>query len=156
MARLTVVGMLLSVVLSGTVFAQPEPWMKQGEPNSLGLWLFVGDQCPATEEEVRERVDGEFLRARVKSDRSLDSLHLSVQVSCLSDTLQNGRQIGYTVSVEIRFGNTFGNDLMLYHFPDYSTILALGTGDVSEQFFLTAIRDKAAAALTDYLKANLE
>lgn len=135
-----------------SVNASAQSWMKQDNPDSLGLYVRVSDDCPITKEELTKRIEGEFLRARIKPTRSL-SLNITVEVLCLSIAQGSSNTVrGHAVNYGIRFGATMEVNHFLYDGPNHGSLLIVPKG--SNQYLLDAIRDSVSNALTDYLKAN--
>ena len=144
------------VLLSCSIYAEPKSWMKQANPNSLGLFVWVSSQCLFQEADLVSRIEGEFLRARLKPSKSL-LFNLTVNVRCMSITNNGGNLIGHVVSYEIRYGAKMPNgENVLYEIPNHGSMLVGGTVSESKQYFINAIRDDVSLSLTDYLKANFE
>ena len=147
---------LCFVLLSFSVFAEPKNWMKQANPNSLGLFVWVSNSCPFTEEGLVNRIEGEFLRARLKPTKILD-LNLTVNIRCMSVKSKGGALMGNVVSYEIRYGSIMANgENVLYEAPNYGTMLVASNDASSKQYFINTITDDVALSLTDYLKANFQ
>jgi hypothetical protein len=141
------------LVFTGIAHADPQPWMKQEDPNSLGLYVTVNTDCLFTEQELTEVAEGEFLRSRIKATRSLD-LNLTINIICMKVTSKNSSSLGSTVHYEIRYGTLLSDGNVLYEIPNYGSMLV--GDDSSKQFFIGAIRESITKAITDYLKANFE
>lgn len=145
---------LITILCSVPAFAEPQYWMRQDDPDRLGLYLSVSKDCPISRSELLSRVEGEFLRARITPTDSL-LLNLTVSVLCLEATTRGGTSIGHAVAYEIRFGTqTPAGSNVLYETPNYGSML-VGNSD-AKQFFVDAIRDDVSVALTAYLKANVD
>jgi hypothetical protein len=147
---------LFLLLLSFSAFGEAKNWMKQTNPNSLGLFAWVSSSCPFTEAELVNRIEGEFLRARLKPTKSL-SFNLTVNIKCMSVENKGGTLLGNVVSYEIRYGTKMANgENVLFESPDHGSML-VGSNDVSStQYFISTITDGVALSLTDYLKANFE
>lgn len=147
-----VAGVLL-VFVSCAAFAQGNAWMKQKDPNSLGLFVAVDEECPFSEEEVTNVLEGEYLRARIKPTQSL-VLNITVSVTCV--LIEDDESVmGYAVSKQVRFGTRLTNgSLVLYEMPDYGSLDIGGTD--SKRFLMNSISDAVSSAITDYLKVNFQ
>jgi hypothetical protein len=146
--------LVLATLVSAQAVADPRPWMKQSDPNSLGLFIGMTDDCPMTLEELKSLAEGEFLRARIKQTESL-AFNLTANIACMTTENHGGETTGYAVSYEVRYGTQMpsgGN--VLYEIPDYGVLLIGGPDE--KKFYLDHIRDSIADALTDYLKANFQ
>lgn len=147
---------LCLLLLAFPAIAEPEAWMKQSNPNNLGLFVGVSSTCPFSGETLANRIEGEFLRARLKPTKSLD-FNLTVYVRCLAIENNGGTPLGNVVSYEIRYGSIMANGAnVLYESPNHGTILVAGNDASSTQHFITTITDSVAQSLTDYLKANFQ
>lgn len=145
---------LMLIATSSVSLASTPQWMKTKDIDSLGLYVFVKESCPFSKAEVREKIEGEYLRARIKPTDSID-LFIEVDVSCLDAQIAD-RSVGYVVSYETSFGTYFLDTIMMYRFPQYGS-LAVGNGDASSlDFFVNSIAESVEDALTDYLKVNLQ
>ncbi len=147
---------LCLVLLSYSACAEPKPWMKQPNPNDLGLFASVARSCPFTEEALVNRIEGEFLRARVKPTKSL-AFNLTVNIRCMSIEDKGGTLMGNVVSYEIRYGSKMPNgEFVLYESPNHGSMLVGGKGTDAKQYFISTITDDVALSLTDFLKANFQ
>jgi len=128
--------------------------MKQTKPNNLGLFVGVSDSCPFTQKGLLNRIEGEFLRARLKPSKST-TFNLTVSVQCMSVKNRGGTLLGNAVNYEIRYGSKMPNGgYVLYESPNYGSMLVGGNDSESTQYLINTITDGASLALTDYLKAN--
>jgi hypothetical protein len=147
---------LCLAILPLLAVAQPKEWMKQTNPNNLGLFAWVSSSCPFGEDGLVNRIEGEFLRARLKPTKSL-IFNLTVNVRCMAVKNIGGTLMGNVVSYEIRYGAKMTNgENVLYESPNHGNML-VGSNDASSvQYFITTITDDVALSLTDYLKANFQ
>ncbi|MGR2823654.1 hypothetical protein ABMX69_21110 [Vibrio vulnificus] len=142
------------MLITGGAYADVPQWMKRSEPNNLGLFSSIYGDCPFTNETLVKRIEGEFLRARIKANNDL-SFNLTVNTLCMSINNKGGDNTGTAVSYEIRFGTQAPTgDFVLYENPNYGSMLIDGKGPDSSQFFVTTITSSVEEALTDYLRAN--
>lgn len=129
-----------------------ESWMKKENSSELGLYVDTHTSCPFSNADIKNLIEGEFLRARIKPTADLD-LYLQISVTCMNAE-SGSRQLGYAVHYDIIFGTLTANYGLMHHAsPSYGSMLLGGMNDIS--FLKNAIRDSASNALTDYLKANL-
>ncbi len=142
------------MLITGVAHGDVPQWMKRSKPNNLGLYSSVYGDCPFTNEALVKRIEGEFLRARIKANNDL-SFNLTVNTLCMSITNKGGDNTGTAASYEIRFGTQMpAGDFVLYENPSYGSMLIGGKGPESSQFFVTTITSSVEEALTDYLRAN--
>ncbi|CAM4499576.1 Lipoprotein [Vibrio vulnificus] len=147
------IGYLL-VLINSVAYADLPQWMKREEPDSLGLYSSVFGDCPFTNDALLKRIEGEFLRARVKANEDL-SFNITVNTMCMDIESKGGDNRGTAVSYEIRFGTIMPTGgFVLYETPNYGSMLIGGNGTDSSQFFISSITNSVEDALTDYLKAN--
>ncbi len=146
---------LALALFPSVVFADPQPWMKQEDPNSLGLFVFVYGECPFSKDEVNEIAEGEFLRSRISPTKDMQ-LNLTLSISCLTEHFKSGEVRGVALASNLRFATRIGGFHMLYEDPDYSTVLAAGPQADDKQFLLDSLRNDVGKAVTDYLRANFE
>ncbi|MFA0030084.1 hypothetical protein AB4348_15945 [Vibrio breoganii] len=124
----------------------------EGDADKLGLFVSVSSECPFSQSQIVNAVEGEFLRARVKPSSNLKT-NLTVHVMCLGITNTGGTKTGYGVSYEMRYGTQLSDGTnVLIEAPNFGQILIGGPTSSSTTFFVNAIRDSASHALTDYLK----
>lgn len=143
-------------LFSCLVLAEPEPWMKQADPNSLGLYVSVSGSCPFAKEELTNRIEGEFLRSRIKPTKST-SFNLTINVHCMSVKNKGGTVLGNVASYEIRYGAKMASGAhVLYEGPNHGSMIVGSDDSESTQYFIKSITDGVSLSLTDYLKANFQ
>ncbi|WP_264876285.1 hypothetical protein [Vibrio agarivorans] len=119
----------------------------------LGLYITpIDNDCPFNQKQLESRVEGEFLRARLKPDEQ-DSAFLYVKVQCLK-THAGDRHNGYIVASNIAFAIGEGQPQLLF-LDDYGTVAIGGTGESGKQFLLNVVVEGTSNAITDFLKATL-
>lgn len=155
-ARMKFVFIVLLLLWPHSAFAEPKPWMKQINPNNLGLFVGVSSECPFQQADIANRIEGEFLRARLKPTKSL-IFNLTVYIRCMPVENNGGRLMGHVVSYEIRYGSQMPNgEDVLYESPNHGSMLIGSTDAESNQYFIDKIKDSVSMSLTDYLKANFQ
>jgi hypothetical protein len=147
---------IFSVLLSIACFeitAQTES--TETEIDSIGLFLYVGDTCSFTDTELRTKIEGELVRARIKPT-SDTGFYLNILVGCRSISTEANKKLGMAVSADIRLGTELDEIPVLFRAPSFSTLL-VGSMDAQDKaFFLDEITGNAEDALTFVLKASLE
>lgn len=123
--------------------------------DSMGLFVSVDDTCSFTEAELRIKVEGELVRARIKP--TVDTgFYLNILVGCSSIETVANKILGVAVSAEIRLGTELDGIPVLFDAPSFSTLI-VGLIDAKDKaFYLDEITDHAEDALTFVLKASLE
>ncbi|EHS1181838.1 SPOR domain-containing protein [Vibrio vulnificus] len=119
--------------------------------DSLGLFIDASPQCPFSQEELTDKIQGEFVKARVNP--SQDRIHfLRISLDCIEITQRNGFKTGVALHQDIRFGTTLDNGVVVLE--DHNRgIMLVGPGDVSSKiFFLNSIKDIVSEALVTYIE----
>lgn len=148
--KLLIVALLALAPVIG--HAQTEKWLKQANPGSLGLFISSRKPCPFTLEQIKNKIEGEFLRARIKPTKDL-KLNLTISINCLKIENKAGNSVGFAVYHQIRFGTQLGTgEFMLYEDPNLGRLYVSGMDE--EQFIMNTITDDVNEAITMYLKAN--
>ncbi len=164
-ALLLAAAMLCPALLATAAGAEPQPWMKRDDFETLSFSVDVDDDCPFTADEIEAAVKSEALRARIvpvifgKSPEWFNwQFHMGIAATCLRVGEKNwaGDPLGYAMSRDIHFG-TFRTDgvFMLYQFPNGSGIAIASAGMDGKDYLIDSIRESVADLLTDYLEANL-
>ena len=143
---------VLFAPLSNAVAAETPQWflnaLKVKNPNELPIRTLADEDCPFAEDEMGDIVSGVLFRSRVKPlpviEVVLNSLYLFVQLSCIEE---EGNQT-YTLSVY--FGKISGTVSYLIDWP-YGTF-----GRNDKAGMTTVIKGRVEAAITDFIKANLD
>lgn len=132
------------------------PWLKQNNPNSLGLFTTIEGNCPFSTEEINSRIEGEFLRARIKPTKDL-LMNLNVEVLCLMTKNNGGQQQGYAVRTNMRFGTNkliYGDVNVQYDEPQFNILLVAGRDN--KKYIIDSITNNASDAITEYLRENFK
>ena len=146
--------LILSCCTSMVTFAEPQGYLKRPDFETLGLYVSVS-YCPFTNDELTNKLKGEWLRARLKGyDTFLsrtDGLHLSVTSSCLEAKV--GDQLkGYAVKYNINYATKINEQWMLFD-DSYGSLLVGGTD--AKSYFISSIAESVSKALTVYLESNI-
>lgn len=144
---------LLKSVLLGTliIFSTPSYSKSTQSSDTLGLFVSVGEKCPFDSQELREKVIGEFVKARV-NPTSDTSLFLDVIISCLQIENGNGYVTGYSVNADIRFGTSLDSGAQLVERYSRGTMIVGSDSADSELFYFNAIKESVSDVLVEYLK----
>lgn len=155
-ARLAIAGLFAGAAFfaAGATHAIPEPWMEQDQLERLAYYVTVDEECSFTAEHIERVTEGEMLRARLSPyEVALGPgglpLTLIVKVSCLPMMI-GGRVLGQFA----HFGVHFALSVRARSIQDWGGSASGPNTDIAH--FTDIIRVAIAAALTDYLKANLE
>ena len=139
---------VLGVLLCSAATADPQPWMKKENPETLSAVVAVGIECPFTETEAKEVVHGVLIRSRLRPrDWSTETLFIGVAVDCL-ETTNSGLFI-------------YDADVSFFRW-EFSRMLEEVTGDYSNfgigrrADILGSIRESVEGLVTDYLQANFD
>ena len=121
---------------------------KKENPNELAYFVQVDDDCPVTKKEAIDITEGVFIRSRIKPvpDKwNIDSLYLYISLDCLKI---EGDNPVYHFSVRFANASAF---IPVDYIERYGS---LGIGPKSA--IVNTLKDKAEAALTDYIKVNFD
>ena len=149
MLRLLLLG--LAALATASVAADPRPYMKRAKPNELPL-LVETYGCPVDAVTVRAMAEGVMTRSQVtpldptKIEIPLPPPWLYVNVTCLDG--------GVAFRTDVDFVSRQGADLVRLSLNGYG---GLGMAeDKDAAYVLDGIKERVEAAVTDYVKANLE
>ena len=157
MDRIILLCAMLTVSFS--VMAESQPWMKKDDPNSLGLDVNLGKDCPFDIKELRDMAEGEYLRARIKPTDDRNSLHITISALCDNITM-DGKHIGTSSAYTIDFSTRVNfPDYITYvdYIPDVFILINTGTkNNEAKTYFLNDIKESLNIMITSYLIANIE
>lgn len=128
------------------------PHLKVSNPNEIGYWLYV-EECPFTTERMKDVLEGEFLRARIKPrpKHHKDEIFLNVTVLCVNVNIGNVKK-GYAMTTDIGFGTRIEGNTMLYWFPEFGGIFI---SDIDSDYLINRVKSEIESALTAFLKENI-
>jgi hypothetical protein len=146
---------LVLLLLADHAMAKPPTWMKQENPENLGLLIWLITECPFSEDGVKSDIRGEFLRARIKpvdliTDPSTTDFNITISLHCLESTTASGKKTGWSMFIDTRFGE----GISLFAYPQYGGIVSAGIQSDDTSFLRSQVKASAEKALTDYLEAN--
>jgi len=140
----------LAALATSSVAADPRPYMKRANPNELPL-LVEAAGCPVDAAAVRAMAEGVVTRSRIKPldpttvEVPLAFPWLYVNVNCLEG--------GVVFRTDVDFLTVQGGDLVRFALNGYG---GLGMAAKDGAYILDEIKARVEAAVTDYVKANLE
>lgn len=145
-------GLCLAAMTSAS-HAQVPNWLMQISPGSLGLYVWVSEDCSFSEDDVLQRVSGEFRKAKIKPTNSLE-LNLTLNIDCLRIENNDNERLGTAMYIETRFGTQLNDGSnVLYEAPNYGKFL-VASSDERKNYFLNEIQKSAGSAIKDYVRAN--
>lgn len=140
----------LKSILLGTliIFSHSASGQKS---DTLGLFVSSSEDCPFDSQELREKIEGEFVKARINSTDNETSF-LDVFVSCMQ--IKNGNEYVYgnSISVDIRFGTTLESGQQVVERFSRGTMMYGSDKEDSKLFYFNVIKDKVSDALVVYLQ----
>lgn len=133
------------------LMAEPKEWMKRKDYEKLGFFVVIGSDCPFSRKEVTKKIEGTFLRSRIKPIPFFEKdIFLIIEASCM--TVKIGEKIiGTTMSFDIFFGENIKS--LMYYVPGYVGLIQAPPND--NQYLLNSIAEGVEEALMDYIKANM-
>ncbi|ELI1830351.1 SPOR domain-containing protein [Vibrio fluvialis] len=144
--------LLKSILLVTLVISSSLSYSKSIQSSdSLGLFVSVGEKCPFDSQELREKVIGEFVKARVNPTDDT-ALFLNVDISCLQLKNGSGYVNGYSVDADIRFGTSLHSGEQLVERFSRGTMMTGSDSADSELFYFNVIKERVSDVLVDYLK----
>lgn len=116
----------------------------------MGVYLnSVSEDCPFTYEDVENRIEGEFLRARL-DPKPNEFFNLWITVQCMRIT-NGGEHSGNVVSMNLMYGSIIDEDFML--FPEnQGGMLIAGSDATGDQYLLNGTSNLVADAITKFLR----
>lgn len=131
--------------------AEPQGWMKQSNPNKLGMFIYVQEDCPFTLVQLENKIKGEYLRARITPTDNV-ALNITTYVMCLENKIED-EIYSYSIFFDIAFSSiTKDGHSFVYDNPQYSMLMR--GSSTSQKFFIDTLVGGIEKALTDYLEAN--
>nr|PMH79934.1 hypothetical protein BCU58_04225 [Vibrio sp. 10N.286.48.B7] len=120
--------------------------------DTLGLMLSVGEQCPFDEYSLKEKVIGEFTKARLTPTTARTDF-LGVNISCIEAKNNLGNIQGYSIHSDIRFGLELDNGSLVLESHNRGGMMVGGDVKVSKAFYFNTIRDQISDALVTHLES---
>jgi len=145
--------LLVLLMVSRLGHAEKPVWfletIKVDNPNQLAYWTVIAGDCPVTEKEMQEIIEGVFVRSRVKPLKEAiykpGSIYLDVNLTCFKrseDRFIYNMQIYFSRQFprpSVKFGDDFG---------------ALGSG--GKTYITATLKNKIEGAVTVFIKANFD
>jgi hypothetical protein len=141
----------LGILLCSAAIAEPQPWMKKENPETLSTLVIVGSACPFSQSEVQEVVNGVLIRSRLRPGyyaTDTDWLGFVVKFNCKKIA---GLSEQVIFNLDVNFIRFYQARTLVEPVPNYG-ILGNGTRD----FILEATRGPVEELVTDYLQANFD
>ena len=111
---------ILGVLICSAATADPRPWMKKENSETLHALIFVDDDCPLSKTEAKEIVEGVLIRSRLRPGMfpmSLDTLGFLVAIECVK--LNSDLYIYY---IDTNFFLLAFGRILQEPFPDYGRL----------------------------------
>jgi hypothetical protein len=146
-ARLLLVLLLGCACFTQAAHADPQPWMKRNDPDTLGVSVEVQVLKECASFDIDDVVRGVLIRARLKPVEFTQTpdLWLRVILQCYPP-----REQRYLYILKIDFGTYKGASLRYYP-DDYGS----GSFDAADaESIERAVHDGVERAITDYLEAQ--
>ena len=119
--------------------------------DSLGVFIDASPQCPFSQDELKGKIQGEFIKARVKPSQDLTHF-LRISLHCIEITQGNGFKTGVALHQDIRFGTTLDSGAVVLEEHNRGMML-VGSDDISSKvFFFNSIKDIVSEALITYIE----
>ena len=142
------------LLLSNHVYAELSEWLHQAlkvdNPNQLAYWVEVGKNCPVTQKEVENLVEGVFIRSRIKplKEGVFDSGVIYLDVGLVCNGVSSNHIDSYVS--KILFGRIVPTPAVWFQ-GEFGTV-----GRGSKDFMVGAVKGSVEAAITEYIKANFD
>lgn len=155
-ARNTWAAALATLLLPGmhvTSSAAELEWYQEAlivnNPNELGYYLHVSDDCPDDLASVESIVEGVMIRSRVApiAEHYSEDEQLFIEINVYCTAMQESSDVIF--ETDVRFGFLARNTDMVLNW-DYGSLDQGQTSDIK-----AVLRRDVEDALTDYLRANL-
>ena len=121
-------------------------FLKVTDPNELPYWYSHQDECPWTEPEAEQIIEGVIKRSRIRTRHSINEvsgIYLNVKTICMDV----GDNLGYATFFQIEYGAY----PMLYE-KSYGGLLTGGSD--SKSYFLDRLQTSIEDAITDFVEVN--
>ena len=148
MKRLTALIVLFPII----AISEPQPWMKTGKPDLLGISVFVS-RCPSTSDDIKKIVHEEMVKSKVNPVGILDTdPFLRVDIRCIKLKSSSSYVITSTYEfVTISLApNTKGSKIMRIGGQAYRHYQRIGNTDYLE----SSVRQVMASITSDWIQAN--
>ena len=142
----TIILLCFSVIANAQLSDSFVNFLKVNDPNLLEYYYSHSDECPWTEPEAKQIIEGVIKRSRIRTAHGLgfgNDLYLNIDANCLR--LTNGS--GYAVV----FNVVDGSFPMLYENP-YGGLLASGSN--AKSYSLNTFKTMIENAVTDFVEVN--
>ena len=148
--RMKAVIIALGVLFCSAATAEPRPWMKKENPETLHF-VTVVQGCPHSDAEVRKIINGVLIRSRLRpgalGTSSEEPFGFALELSCLATEDSDS----FFYSLELRFMRLFIDRISLKAVPVYRQLGRGYRGAIEDR-----IRGGVEDLLADYLQANFD
>jgi hypothetical protein len=151
-AVLTFLALLL--LISSALAQSYEDWfleaLKKENPSELGYYILSNPSCPFTEKEPAEKIEGIFIKNRIKPLKdtyTLEKVYLSIEINCGKTSDDN-----FLYFVNFGFGRRIPRPAVI--FDNEAPSLWFGIGN--KHSILNIIKTSTEEILVPYIKANFD
>ena len=141
----------LGILLCSAAIAEPQPWMKKENPDTLHFNAFAEPDCPFSNAELTDLVNGVLVRSRLRPGDYFDSEEVfgfSVVVGCLEK--EPGSQF-FIYNIDISFIRYLLGRNFTEIWPIYG-----GFGQGIPDSIKGQVKASVESLITDYLQANFD
>ena len=141
---------VLGVLLCSAATAEPQPWMKKENPETLHSIVMVDTECPVSQTEVKEIVNGVLIRSRLRTGdlTDADEFGFVVEIGCIKPKTITTT---LTYKIDVDFIRWVFNRPFLEALPSYGEF---GRGDKAD--IANGTQATVERLVTDYLQANFD
>lgn len=122
-------------------------FIKAEDPNALEYWYEQSPDCPWTDREAKNVIEGVIKRSRIKTAEGLggpNRFNLDVKIRCM--IISTGAS-GYVVDRRVMFGAS------PYLFANNYGAIAVGARS-DKQYFLGLLKEDIEIAVTEFVEVN--
>jgi len=140
---LTILLSSLPVIANAQVSFKVKTFITATDPETLHYWYTHGSECPWTEAEAENVIEGVIKRSRIKTEHNLggpNKFYLNTTALCLGTSAG-----GHAVNFDVKFAT---GSLLFEH--SYGSVLMTS----SKQFGLNQLKTYIENAVTDFVEVN--
>ena len=144
---LTILLSCLPAIANAQLSDSLKAFITADDPETLEYWYTHNNECPWTEAEAENVIEGVIKRSRIKTEHGTggpNKVYLNNVASCLETN--SG---GHAVFLNIKFGEYGARGSLLYE-KSYGGILTMP----SKQFGLDSLKIFIEDAVTDFVEVN--
>ena len=144
---LTILLSSLPVIANAQIFDGLKKFITAEDPETLHYWYNHGSDCPWTEAEAKNVIEGVIKRSRIKTEHGTggpNKVYLNTTAGCLASSR------GYAANFDVMFGDyDLATGALLYEY-EYGGLLTTP----SKQFGLDSLKTFIENAVTDFVEVN--